>query len=525
MEEKEKYILAIDLGTSGPKSALVSTSGDVLGYEFEEVPIKLYDHGGAEQSPDDWWNTIMSTSKKMLSKKLVPTDDIIAIACTSQWSGTVAVDRNGNHLMDSIIWLDSRGSKHAAEARRGLINFEGFGLSKLITWIRLTGGAPSPSGKDPFGHILYIKNEHPDIYEKTYKFLEPKDYINLRLTGRYAASHDSITLHWITDNRNISKVDYNTKLLKMAQVERDKFPDLKRAIDVLGPIKKEVADELGLRGDVQVILGTPDLMSASVGSGAVRDYEGHVYIGTSSWVCSHVPFKKTDVLHSIGSVPSAKPDRYLTICEQETAGQCLNYLRDNILYHKDELLQEEEVPDVYKIFDRLVESVPAGSNNLIFTPWLYGERTPVEDHTVRAGLFNQSLDTTRAHIIRAVFEGVAYNTRWLLQYVEKFNTRKFEHLNMIGGGANSNIWCQIYADVLNRKIRQIKDPIMANARGAAFLAAIGLGYLTFDQIPDKIQILNEYEPNPDNRKVYDNLFREFMNIYKMNKKIYQRLNG
>jgi xylulokinase len=226
----------------------------------------------------------------------------------------------------------------------------------------------------------------------------------------------------------------------------------------------------------------------------------------------------------MATLPSAIPGRYFIANEQETAGACLNFLRDNILYHKDQLLAEEQVPNVYQIFDQIAAKVPAGSDRVIFTPWLYGERTPIEDPTVRAALYNQSLKTTREHIIRAVFEGVAYNARWLLKYVERFIRRRMDTIHMIGGGANSSVWCQIHADVFNRTIRQVKNPIQANLRGSAFLAAVSLGYLRFDDISDRIQIANTYTPTPQNRKIYDELFREFLNIYKSNKAIYRRLN-
>ena len=522
--KKEKYILSIDMGTSGPKSALVSTRGEVLDFEFEPVELILLPNVGAEQRPEDWWNAILKTSKKVLGKGLVPVDDIVAVCCSSQWSGTVAIDQNGDHLMNAVIWMDSRGSRYIEEITDGLIKIEGYEIRKMIKWLKLTGGAPGHSGKDPVGHILYIKNKLPEIYKKTFKFLEPKDYINLRLTGQIASGFDCITLHWVTDNRDINNIVYDDSLIKLSTIDKDKFPELKHATDVLGPIKREVAEELGLNKDVKVIMGTPDVQCAAIGSGAVRDYESHLYIGTSSWLTCHVPFKKTDIFHNMASLPSAIPGKYFVANEQDTAGGCLNFLRDNILYHKDELLAEAHTPDVFKIFDQIAEKVPAGSDKLIFTPWLYGERTPVENHTVRAALYNMSLNTTREHMIRAVFEGVAYNSRWLLMYVEKFIKRKLDSISMIGGGASSNIWCQIHADVFNRNIKQIKDPIQSNARGAAFLASVSLGYLTFDDIPELIQVKNIYKPNPDNRKIYDELFKEFLNIYKQNNAIYKRLN-
>ncbi|MFC1850038.1 FGGY-family carbohydrate kinase [candidate division CSSED10-310 bacterium] len=524
VNKREKYILAIDLGTSGPKSALVSTRGEVVDYQFEDVELLILPDGGAEQRPQDWWQAIIRTLKAVLEKQLVSAEDIVAINCTSQWSGTVALDADGNHLMNAIIWLDTRGSPYVKSIADGLIKVEGYNLAKLMKWLSLTGGAPGQSGKDSIGHILFLKHEYPDIYQKTYKFLEPLNYLNFRFTGKYASSYDAMTLHWLTDNRDITNIQYHDGLLKMATVEREKFPDLKRPNEILGTLTKELARELGLSNEVQVVIGSPDVPCAAVGSGAVKDYDGHLYIGTSSWLTCHVPYKKTDIFHGIASLPAAIPGRYFVANEQETAGKCLTYLRDNILFHQDDLLVEPSPLDVFKIFDKIAASVPAGSNKVIFTPWLFGERTPVEDHSVRAAIFNQSLSTTREHIIRAVFEGVAYNTKWLLGYIEKFINQRMEQIRFIGGGAKSEVWCQILADVLDRDILQVHDPIKANIKGAAFLASAALGHINYDEIPALTPIDKTFKPDPQHRKIYDELFREFLNIYKANKKIYARLN-
>lgn len=524
MRDKNKYILAIDLGTSGPKTALISVNGDVVDSEFRETPVILLPGGGAEQDPEGWWNAIVSASEKLLGRGLAAPDDVVAVSVTSQWSGTVALDRDGRHLMNAVIWMDCRGAEAVREILQGFVKIEGYPLLKLLSWMKLTGGAPSQSGKDSLCHILWIKKHLPDLYRKTYKFLEPKDYINFRFTGKFAATYDSMLLHWVTDNRDPSRVVYSDKLLKMAGIERGKLPDMIQAMDILGPLTKDVASRLGLRPGTPVIGGTPDVPSAGVGSGAIRDYEGHLYIGTSSWLSAHVPFKKTDLFHNFGSFPSPIPGRYLILCEQECAGKCLTWLRDNFLYHKDELMKEQKAPDIFKVLDQIVARAPAGSHHVIFTPWLYGERSPVEDCHIRASLLNLSLEHTREDILRAVFEGVAFNAKWLLGPVEKFMGRPFLHFNFIGGGANSDIWSQIMADVLNRKIRQIKDPIHSNARGAAFLASMALHYMTLEDIPQCIQVKAEYLPNPENRKTYDEIFAEFVRHYNTQKKACARLN-
>ena len=227
-----KYILAIDLGASGPKVALVSTGGEVIACEFEETSLLLLPRGGAGQNPAEWWQAIKRATNRLLAKGLVLVEDIVACSCTAQWSGTVAVDRAGRHLMNAIIWLDCRGAPYVQQVTSGLLKVEGYGFGKLLTWVRLTGGVPTRSGKDSIAHILTIKHEFPEIYRATYKFLEPKDYLNLRLTGKFAASYDSITLHWVTDNRDISRVAYHARLMKMSGLEREKLPDLKRAVDI-----------------------------------------------------------------------------------------------------------------------------------------------------------------------------------------------------------------------------------------------------------------------------------------------------
>ncbi len=536
--KEKKFILCIDHGTGGPKSAIVSTHGDVLEWAFQEVPLHVYKGGGVEQNPDDWWNAILKTAKKVIDSGCVPIEDIVGVCNTSQWSGTVPVDKNGNYLYNAIIWMDTRGAKYVHQFFKGLISVSGYSLFKVLKWIKITGGAPVQSGKDPIGHIFWLRNEHPDIYDKSYKFLEPQDYINFKLTGKFACSPPSIHLHWSTDIRDPHNIQFSKKLMKKLKLDPNKLAELRETTDILGPITKEVSDELGLNKDTKVVIGAPDVPSSAIGSGAVRNFEGHIYIGTSDWVTCHIPEKKTDILHNMASVPSAIPGRYIIGNEQEIAGGALSFLKDNFLYHKDELLIEEAVPDVYKIFDKIVEKIPAGSNNLIFTPWLIGERTPVENPTIRGGIYNLSLEMTREHLIRAIFEGVAYNVKWLFMTVENFIKKWVKkdsggmkkgafimpELNIIGGGGSSNIWCQIFADVLNRKIKQVKDPIQANARGAAYIASVGLGYIEWDHIQKHTEISNVFTPNKDNRETYDNLFKEYLNIYKIMGKTYKRLN-
>jgi xylulokinase len=519
------HVLAIDLGTSGAKVGLVSGRAEILGWEFEPTPLLLTRGGAAEQRPDDWWAAIRAATHRLLDKRLVPVEEITAVSCTAQWAGTVPVDAGGEPLANAIIWLDTRGARYVERILRGPVSIQGYDPLKLFTWVRLTAGVPAQNGKDPIGHILFLKHERPEIYRQAALFLEPKDYINLRLTGKAVASYDSIAMHWLTDNRRIDRVAYDPRLFRLAGLQREQFPELRRAVDVLGPLSPEAAADLGVSTGVQVVVGSPDLHTTAIGSGAVRDFEAHLYVGTSSWICCHVPFKKTLMFGSVASVPSAIPDRYLVIDEQEWAAGCLNYVLDEIFYHPDELATGPRPGDPHEVLNRVAVDAPPGSERVIFTPWLYGERTPVDDAWVRGGFFNLSPNKTRAHLARAVFEGVAYNTRWMLEAVERFARRRLDGLHMVGGGAVSDLWCQIFADVLDRTVHQIREPRQAPLRGAACLALVALGTMTFDDVAACVQIQRTFQPNPQNRQIYDDLFREFVNLYKALHPIYTRLNA
>jgi xylulokinase len=513
-----RHILAIDLGTSALKVAVVSTAGEVVAAGEEPCQVKLLPGGGAEQDPEQWWSLITGVTSRLLASGSIRPGDLAAVCCTAQWSGTVAAGADGRPLRDAIIWMDSRGAPYARAITSGPVRLQGYGAGKLVRWIRTTAGAPAQSGKDPLAHILWLKHEEPATYREASVFLEPKDWLNLRLTGRAAATFDSIALYWVTDNRDPGRIRYDPALLRLAGVDRAKLPDLTAATSILGPLLPGPARELGIPAGLPVVAGTPDLQAAAIGSGATRDFQPHLYVGTSSWLTCHVPFKKTDLLRNIASLPSPIPGRYFIADEQETAGAALTFLRDRVLFG------DGPPAGAYQKMDEMAARSRPGSRGVIFTPWLYGERTPVEDRFVRGGFHNLSLSAGRDDLVRAVFEGVALNARWLLRAVERLAGRRLEPIRFIGGGARSRVWCQIFADVLGRTVEQVADPVNAGARGAGMIAAVALGELSFDQVPGRVRVAETYPPDPATQALYGELFTEFVGLYRRNKKAHARLN-
>lgn len=521
----EPLILAVDHGTSGMKVALVTIRGRVLAWESEPVRLILTPDGGAEQNPEEWWKAFLTAAGRLMKQQPDAGRRVAAVCSSTQGEGTIPVDATGKALSNAIIWMDMRGAAHLKRQLGGLINLDGADIFKVLRFVQLTGGMPSMTGKDPAGHMLYIRETQPEIYARTYKFLNVLDYLNVRLSGEFTATYDSIVTLWVTDNRDPNEIRYADGLVSALGLDRAKLPEIVPCTRVIGTLLPEVAAALGVSPSVKVVAGAIDNTAAAIGAGAVEDFVPHLYIGTSSWLAAHVPFKRTDIFSSMASIPCALPGKYLLTALQATAGGNLTFLRDNILYHKDELLQEAHVPDIFKVLDQIADRVPAGANGVLYTPWIWGERAPVDDKTVRAGLYNLSLHNTREDIIRAFLEGIAFNTRWLLKPVEKFLGRKTQAIHIVGGGAQSDVWCQIFADVLNVEIKQVADPVYANARGAAWIGAAGLGEISFGDIPSLVEFKRNYQPTSSHRAIYDERFAAFVEIYGQMKTIYRKLNA
>jgi xylulokinase len=497
----------------------------MLGWEFEPIETLLGEGGAAEQRPDEWFGAIRTALARLFARRIVPPPAVAAVSITAQWMGTVAVDERGRPLGNAIIWMDSRGAPYASQVTGGFPEVPGTGYNalRLRKWLRATGGVPSRTGKDPVGHILWLRHERPEVFAAARTFLDVPDYLNLRLTGRACAAYDTAVGFWCTDNRDLSQVTYDDELVTMAGLDRARLPELVPTNSIVGYLTPTAAQELGL-GDhgrqVQVVTATGDTASAAIGAGAVGDYDAHLYIGTSSWLSCPVPFKRTDVRTNVTSLPSGIPGRWWVATEQDTAGRALEWAIGALGLGLNGA-------DPYQELFTLAAMAPPGSGGVVFAPWLNGERTPVDDHNLRGLWFGMDLRTNRAHLARSVLEGVALNTRWMLDAVERFVRRGrpkgFEHLTFVGGGARSPLWCQILADVLQRPIRQVAEPMLANVRGAAFAGAVALGELRWEDIPDRVEIANVYEPYAPAKPTYDRAYHTLVNLYRANRRVFSGL--
>jgi xylulokinase len=347
--------------------------------------------------------------------------------------------------------------------------------------------------------------------------LDVNGYLTYRATGHMVFEWSSASAFGL----DLQKKDWLRTIIRYVGLDLGKFPPLVRSVDRVGGLTAEAARDCGLLEGTPVFGGGGDVPGAAVGSGAVGEGEGHIYLGTSGWV-GVVTHRTPTGRHGVVTIHSADPDRALLLAEMETAGACLKWIADEFYRHEQ---ADPDIPNVYALMDQDVGTIPPGSDFLICTPWMYGERSPVADTWVRSTFFNLSADHSREHLLRAVYEGVAYNLRWIIEIVETHFGFPLPALRVVGGGARGAPWMQIIADVTGRRVETVVNPQEAGAVGAALTAAVGLGlYPDFEALKKVVRVERDFEPQACNAEVYDCLYQAYRRIYGCLRDLYREVN-
>lgn len=531
--ETVNYVISYDVGTTGTKTCIykIGTKIEIVASALEEYPLYMLEGGGAEQLADDWWLAICKGTSQVLACSGVAPDMINGLSFCCQMQGTIMVDKAGKVLRNPMGYMDSRATKQFESiAQTGLLRISGFNATKLLRWLYITGGGPG-SAKDPLWKYLWVKENEPEIFARTDKWLDIKDYLVHRCTGRFAQTQDSAHVTFLYDTRP-NQMRWHEGLCKSAGVDMDHLPPVFVSTDRIGGLMEQAAAEMGLAPGTPVFGGGGDTPLTQIGSGCTNLNDMHIYVGTSGWVSATVDKRMVDVQNFIASILGAMPGYYFYVAEQETSGVCLKWVRDHLaadeigMYldarHVCEL--SDEYMSLYEFLSAEVNKTEPGAGGVIFTPWFHGNRSPREDAYARAMFFNLGLSASKRKLVRAVLEGVAYHKRWMIEAMERKIPRQ-ECIRFVGGGANSDVWCQVMADVTGRTIEIIQNPQDSGALGAAVVTAVGLGLLpSFAAAKSLIPVREVYRPRPSYRAMYDRQFLVFKGLYKNNKKAFHALN-
>ncbi len=529
-----QFVLAYDIGSTGCKTCLYEVgeklrlaASALSGYELSHTP-----NGGVEQDPDDWWRAMRCTTQDIARSFPEELSAISGISFCAQMQGLVLVDSFLRPLRPAMSYLDQRADREWKDGIGRGIKIEGLNARKLLAGLFINGAAAA-SIKDPVWKYHWVRNNEPEIFARIHKWLDVKDYLIARATGACTMTRDSAFATFLTGERN-GKLEWNRHLLSLYGVHIEHLPDIISSTATAGFLTADAAAELGLAEGIPVFGGGGDVSMIAVGSGATKEGDCHIYTGTSGWVSCAVRKRKTDVAARIASIIGAQEDRYNFFAEQETAGKCLEWVRDHLARDEIDLyLNKQSVVDspescFKSMYDFLIHSIgelPPGSNGVIFTPWLHGNRSPFEDSTARGIFFNLSLETGKRAMIRAVVEGIIFHQRWLLESILK-NFDVNTPLRFAGGGALSPAMTQILCDIFGYPVVSVEDPQNCGAAGAAFCAAIGLGWIPgFDAVKNFVSHSVELTPDPAHKKVYDRQFAVFKKLYDRNRKLFTTLNS
>ena len=495
------YLLGIDIGTSGTKTAIFSERGSLIASETAEYPLYQPENGWAEQNPEDWWKAVVATVSAVLQKSGINGNNISGIGLSGQMHGLVMLDADNNVLRPAIIWCDQRTAKECDELENII------GREKIIS---ITSNPPLT--RFTAAKILWVRNNEPEIYDKCRHILLPKDYIRFMLTGEYATE--------VSDAGGMQLLDvpnrcWSDEILSLLKIDKSLLAKVCESPDETGKISLSAARITGLKAGTPVAGGAGDNAAAAVGMGVVRDGRGFATIGTSGVVYAHTSSLSRDPKGRIHTLCSAVPGEWHIMGVTQSAGLSLKWFKDN-LCEKEISGAEKTGKDVYALLDRNASEVPVGSNGLFFLTYLMGERSPHLDPHARGGFIRLSALHTKADMLRAVMEGVTFSLKDCLDIFESAGV-KVENMLACGRGGSSAFWRQMLADVFGCKIQSA-----ISSEGAAKLGGVCSGiYGSVQSACDDIcSASGSCTPDPENQIKYSHFYKLYASLYPALKNFY-----
>ncbi|MDE6412532.1 MAG: FGGY-family carbohydrate kinase, partial [Eubacterium sp.] len=408
-----KYVITYDIGTTGIKTCLIEIDEEIkilgsatLGYKLyvdDETGVK----GGAEQHADEWWNAMCVTTKSIFEKvPYVSKEQIEGISFCSQMQGLVLVDKEGNCVRHPMSYMDQRAREELKTGIAHGVQIAGAEVSKLLKYLKYTG-AVSSSVKDPIWKYKWVEAHEPEVFERVYKWLDVKEYLICRASGEFVMTEDSAFATLLYDTRK-GHEGWCKPICDMVGVQMKHLPVIKKCTEKVGEVTEKAAEELGLAAGTAVFGGGGDASLIGVGAGSVAVGDTHIYSGTSGWVGTVVDKQVVDASAMMAAIVGANPGKFNYFGELETSNKCVEWVKDHLALDDIKVyLHDKNVSDavealnfnLYDYMEQVIDTVPAGSNGTIFTPWLHGNRCPFEDPNAAGMFFNIKIETGKTELI------------------------------------------------------------------------------------------------------------------------------
>jgi len=493
-----EYLLGIDVGTTGTKSVIFDSNGNLVSKGYVEYPVNVPKPGWAEQNPTTWWDATVESLKTALSKAAVSPDRILCIGLSGQTNSPSFIDERGNPLRPSILWLDRRAEPQASRLR------EAMGEERIYKVIGVKIDAFYSYCK-----VLWVKENQPDVLEETKTIMQPKDYIGYKLTGERVLDKALASSSGFLDTR---RGEYAMDLLEEIGFPTEKLPRLVLSHEIIGDVTAKASELTGLTKDTPIVAGSGDVIVNAVGSGTVKSGYAYNKTATASDIVVCIDQPMFDPKIRMVSYVHAVPDKWLLV-GGAAGGVCYRWFRDKFA-QVESVVAKNLGKDSYEVMDAEAQQVEPGSANLIFLPYMMGARSPVWDPNARGVYFGIGINHDKRHFTRAIMEGIAYSVRHRIDILEKELGVMIKEVRVVGGGARSPLWRRIMSDVYNKPVILLSGEEQ-ECLGSAMLAGVGAGLFkdSVGACERMTSTVERLEPVKENSEKYERLLKVYVSLY------------
>ncbi|HEY9652307.1 MAG TPA: gluconokinase [Coleofasciculaceae cyanobacterium] len=500
------YVLGIDIGTTSTKTVLFTEQGNTVCKHSVGYSLTVPTPGAAEQNPDEIVSAVITTIKKVVSDSGIDPAQLLCLSFSTAMHSLIAVDAEGNLLTQSITWADNRSSKWADKIKQEHHGHE----------IYLRTGTPIHP-MSPFVKIVWLRNEHPEVFQKTAKFISIKEYIIYQFFQQYIIDYSIASA---TGFLNLNELNWDREALEIAGITEAQLSTLVPTTHIVQPMQEELAQVIRIPADIPTVIGASDGVLSNLGVGAITPGIVAVTVGTSGAVRAVVARPITDPQERLFCYPLTET-HWVVGGAVNSGGIVLRWVRDQLTDTEVRAAQQLG-KDPYELITMFADTVPPGSEGLIFHPYLMGERSPLWDAHARGSYFGLSLNHTKAHLVRAALEGILFNLLLVLQALQDF-TGQAKRIQATGGFSRSSVWRQIMADVFNRDVT-VPEQYESSAFGAAVLGLYALGKITsFDIVSEMIGETYQHQPISVNVEIYQKVFPVYTHVLDSLKGEYDRI--